>query len=641
MNLRQRKPLQFVPPVPIPISIPFPLSNRAPFRVPVKDFKINPTEKDFYFWKQIFDFLPYPCLIYLVFKAPEKTEGGIDVLVPLFPIEMLISWNNIAKLDEFKNVLLSYNFRKSLASKVARLGTYSTMLWFQSNGLTINESVLVSAAQRGDVHLFASILNDIRGRMVYSLAIHACKGASEFGHVDILKYALHKSLLPPDSPNFMLKFMKKASRNGHLNILEWYYIEKGDLNVFRTHFSSLFHEAIEGNKMSVLVWMKSHLEKINGEGWEAFVRVSVLSHVSVAASFGNYQLVVWLIEQGFLWDNHSTEAAASGGNIEVLKFLRLLNSPWSEDVCINAARRGYLGLLQWAKDSGCPWPVSGMFPAAARSNNVLLYQWLFDQACPFEAEESFHIAVQFGNFELLKFARSKEFDYWSDALNRIIQEHAASRGDLETIQWARLETIKWQREREQLPAEQQEGFGVQSMLNPYEDVITNAAEKGHLHILEFLRLEIAASQDANFLKECDVLVIELAAANGHVAILDWALANCNWHIDAILREAIKNSQFKVLVWLKMQFPDMLKKKAENSILPLNVAAECGDIEVFKWLRNNGASWDVNTIACADNMDNDDIVDWAIKNRCPKGGYKREFKSLKQRKGRLELSPYRG
>jgi hypothetical protein len=40
------------------------------------------------------------------------------------------------------------------------------------------------------------------------------------------------------------------------------------------------------------------------------------------------------------------------------------------------------------------------------------------------------------------------------------------------------------------------------------------------------------------------------------------------------------------------------------------------------------------------MDNDDIVDWAIKNRCPKGGYKREFKSLKQRKGRLELSPYR-
>ena len=78
-------------------------------------------------------------------------------MIPLQPIELLISWHNLDKLDEFKHVLLSYNFRKTLASKVARFGNYQTMLWFQKNGLTLNESVLVSAAQRGERQLFESI----------------------------------------------------------------------------------------------------------------------------------------------------------------------------------------------------------------------------------------------------------------------------------------------------------------------------------------------------------------------------------------------------------------------------------------------------------------------------------------------------
>ena len=182
---------------------------------------------------------------------------------------------------------------------------------------------------------------------------------------------------------------------------------------------------------------------------------------------------------------------------------------------------------------------------------------------------------------------------------------------------------------------QQELFIVQSLLNPY--LITVAAEKGHLHIIEFLRLEIAASQDENVLEECDALVTELAAANGHVAILDWALANSNWYLDAILREAIKNSQFKVLVWLKTQFPNILQL---DYPIPLNIAAEYSDIEVFKWLRNNGAKWDVNTIVCAKDGENEDIVDWAIENRCPKGGYKRKPKYASRKKGRLQLSHYR-
>ena len=70
------------------------------------------------------------------------------------------------------------------------------MLWFQKNGLTLNESVLVSAAQRGDRQLFESIWNDIHLNLKVldlakytTLRLDAFKGAAQFGQLDFLKYA--------------------------------------------------------------------------------------------------------------------------------------------------------------------------------------------------------------------------------------------------------------------------------------------------------------------------------------------------------------------------------------------------------------------------------------------------------------------
>ena len=67
------------------------------------------------------------------------------------------------------------------------------MMWFQMNGLTLNESVLVSAAQRGDRQLFESIWKDIHLNLkVLDLAKHnslrldALKGAAKFGQLDFL-----------------------------------------------------------------------------------------------------------------------------------------------------------------------------------------------------------------------------------------------------------------------------------------------------------------------------------------------------------------------------------------------------------------------------------------------------------------------
>ena len=159
-----------------------------------KDYYKNITERDFNYdvWRSIFDFLN-PFLIHLMMKQPPAKSSSSKNVIPLLPIELLISWNNRGILELHKHVLLSYNFRKTLASKVARFGNYQTMMWFQSNGVTLNESVLVSKAQRGEIQLFDSIWNDkhhdchlkvLDFTKSTSLRLDAFKGAAQFGQLD-------------------------------------------------------------------------------------------------------------------------------------------------------------------------------------------------------------------------------------------------------------------------------------------------------------------------------------------------------------------------------------------------------------------------------------------------------------------------
>lgn len=55
------------------------------------------------------------------------------------------------------------------------------------------------------------------------------------------------------------------------------------------------------------------------------------------------------------WDITATAAAAEGGHLEVLEWLREQGCPWDASACAKAAEGGHLGVLQWARRNGCPW----------------------------------------------------------------------------------------------------------------------------------------------------------------------------------------------------------------------------------------------------------------------------------------------
>jgi hypothetical protein len=588
--------------------------------------KVNFPRLEYDVWKNICDFLLHPCFIHLLFSESSSSTN----VTPLLPIELLISWNNLDMLDEFKHILLSYNFRKTLASKVARFGNYQTMLWFQMNGLTLNESVLVSAAQRGDIQLFESIWNDIHLNLkVFDLAkyttlrLDAFKGAAQFGQLDFLKYAECTSKMRFNDYDITITVLQAAAKHGHLNILKWYYFEMNRSTVFQrvankycvyVDDETVFSAAVVGNKMNVLVWLKSFL---HGESWETFVTVSIHPCVSIAARHGYKELVMWLIEQGFESDLNSATAAATAGSIDLLGYFSHL---WSAHVYTKAAEKGHLALLQWAKEKAetyyNTWPKSKMFPAAAKCDNVELYQWLFDQKFPFEEETSFINALQKGHFKFIKFARSKGSIFWNDEFYFSLLEGAATLGDLETMKWAIAENTGTT------------GIAANHASDFFVPVIKAAASGGHIHILEYLRptenMEVFYSK-----------VTGMAARHGHVAILEWASANTDfiWAYTCFLA-AINGSHFKVLVWLNSHFPDALM----NHPYPMRMAAQVGDIEVFKWLRNNGMKWHPSTYTVAKKFLHFDIAEWALKNGCPKDEHSRGKISLTSAI-RLELSVY--
>ena len=79
-------------------------------------------------------------------------------------------------------------------------------------------------------------------------------------------------------------------------------------------------------------------------------------------------------------DAYHMNSAASQGHINVIKWLRANNCPWSQYTCAHAAEHGHLDVLQWLRANGCPWDVWVCTYAAARGHLDML-KWAVAHGC--------------------------------------------------------------------------------------------------------------------------------------------------------------------------------------------------------------------------------------------------------------------
>ena len=73
-----------------------------------------------------------------------------------------------------------------------------------------------------------------------------------------------------------------------------------------------------------------------------------------AALGGQREILVWAREHDCPWDAWSCAEAARTGKLETLEWLRARGCPWDHETCASARDNGHLGVYDWARANGCP-----------------------------------------------------------------------------------------------------------------------------------------------------------------------------------------------------------------------------------------------------------------------------------------------
>ena len=100
-----------------------------------------------------------------------------------------------------------------------------------------------------------------------------------------------------------------------------------------------------------------------------------------AAKRGHLEMLQWARANGCPWHEGTCWQAALAGRLEVLQWARANGCPWNEAACAHAALGGHLEVLQWARANGCPWDEKTC-AMAARKGQFQVLKWAIKNGCP-------------------------------------------------------------------------------------------------------------------------------------------------------------------------------------------------------------------------------------------------------------------
>jgi hypothetical protein len=168
------------------------------------------------------------------------------------------------------------------------------------------------------------------------------------------------------------------------------------------------------NELPVEIWAKTFtylpkwfrpLVSATCRSWYSAIELLHVERLTCeAAAAGGYLGVLkWAREHGCPWNVWTCIKAAEGGHLEVLQWAREHGCPWNEETCSEAARGGQLEVLRWAREHGCPWNERTCAEAASGGHLELL-RWAREHGCPWD-KGTCQAAAKGGHLEVLQWAR--------------------------------------------------------------------------------------------------------------------------------------------------------------------------------------------------------------------------------------------
>ena len=284
--------------------------------------------------------------------------------------------------------------------------------------------------------------------------------------------------------------------------------------------------------------------------------------------------------------------AAAGGHVELLRFLHYeLDVAWDESACYNAARYGHLDTLQWLCEMKAPFQDVKIDDNDGLPWNPCKWSRLVCKG-----------AIQGSHLYMLEWLQSAGYT------THYLEDCAWRPGDVpwsclaEAAECGNLQVVEWLYDRDRMPPQ---------FVTDYEEIYgkslvvgasLGAANKGHLHILKWMR-----SKGAQF--TCDIW--EYAALQS-VDMLDWLLAQgtpLEWPAPEYAYDnAIRNGDIDAVKWLHAHSCPM---EFRDTTVWCWIAACNGHIDMLRYLHFElGMAWDkANCIRYAERNGHSAAAEW--------------------------------
>lgn len=203
-----------------------------------------------------------------------------------------------------------------------------------------------------------------------------CEHAAEKGHIEILIWALQNGA--PPSPHMF----NNAAINGHLHIVQWLHVNRNEYP-YRDHYTLYVHGNFQEIPIStkvanrgylhILQWLEKHKYIIGGMSYSAAAsggHLHILEWLNTnnyaptgdpsasAARNNNPEIMQWLYGHGIVITTDAIETAVMYGNLKVAQWIHnniSITYINKSRLAITAAEHGYLEILQWLLENGCPW----------------------------------------------------------------------------------------------------------------------------------------------------------------------------------------------------------------------------------------------------------------------------------------------
>lgn len=159
-----------------------------------------------------------------------------------------------------------------------------------------------------------------------------------------------------------------------------------------------------------------------------FINIKIIKYF---AQYGRLEIMMWLYEQGFLWDENNSSETAIHSNLEftLFKIHKAKRGNWNEDICAVAAKYGHLDLIRWCEENGSTI-TNKISHKASRHGHFEILEWVKDNDHPWD-EVCCNKAARSGNSDILKWLYSNGCP-WDNSTC----EAAAAGGHVEILKWA-------------------------------------------------------------------------------------------------------------------------------------------------------------------------------------------------------------